>query len=259
MRLPSKLSQSTLGDLLGALHRARTTGVLELVELGHANGRAHRIHLTLGLVSAVETSARVPPLGEILVREGLMDSASQRRLLGRIASGDGRPSGEILIAEGLSQSALVDRALRAQLRHKLDALFRIQDASVSFHVARGPAAATPPLLPREFLHARPRRRDLGESTPPGHEQARLEERSERSPPSGARPRVPMVRTDPERARALAALGLSGPASVDEIRKAFRQRALALHPDRAGTLAPAERARRAAELSRVTAAYHRLVA
>jgi hypothetical protein len=259
VRLPSKLSQSTLGDLLGALHRAGTTGVLELVELGQTNGRTHRIHLTLGLVSGVETSARVPPLGEILVREGLMESAAQRRLLGRIASGDGRPSGEILIAEGLSQSALVDRALRAQLRHKLDALFRIQDASVSFHVARGPAAKVPPLLPLEFLHHRPRRRDGEESAPASHEHARLDERFDRPPPSGARPRAPFVRTDPERARALAALGLNSPASVDEIRKAFRQRALALHPDRAGALAPAERARRAAELSRVTAAYHRLVA
>lgn len=259
MQLPSKLSQSTLGDLLGALHRARTTGQLELCELPPNAGRTHRIHLTLGLVSAVETSARVPPLGEILVREGLMEGSAQRRLLGRIAAGDGRPTGEILIAEGLSQSALVDRALRAQLRHKLDALFRLTDASVSFHVARGPSGTTPPLLPREFLHARPRRRERDAAPSHAVDFARRDEPLDRAPPSGPRPRAATERLDPERATALATLGLAPSASVAEIRKAFRRCALALHPDRAGAAAPAERARRAAELSRVTAAYHRLVA
>ncbi|RYE89284.1 MAG: molecular chaperone DnaJ, partial [Myxococcales bacterium] len=46
MQLPGKLSLSTLGDLLGALHRGRTSGVLVLRETrGLSAGRRHHIHL----------------------------------------------------------------------------------------------------------------------------------------------------------------------------------------------------------------------
>src|SRR5262245_19721542 len=61
MHLPGRLSASTLGDLLGALHRDRVTGLLELSEvrrpLGRSvPGRVHRIHLRDGLIAAVESA-----------------------------------------------------------------------------------------------------------------------------------------------------------------------------------------------------------
>lgn len=56
MNLPGKLRHSTLGDLLGTLHRAELSGVLALRELqGITAGRCHKIHLWRGLVVAVET------------------------------------------------------------------------------------------------------------------------------------------------------------------------------------------------------------
>jgi hypothetical protein len=57
MQLPGRLSSSTLGDLLGSLHRQRITGTVELSEIGGARGfagRAHRVHLRGGLVVAID-------------------------------------------------------------------------------------------------------------------------------------------------------------------------------------------------------------
>jgi len=61
MHLPGRLSASTLGDLLGALHREGVTGLLELSEVrgprgGGVPGRLHHIHLRGGLVVAVDTA-----------------------------------------------------------------------------------------------------------------------------------------------------------------------------------------------------------
>jgi hypothetical protein len=74
MHLPGRLSSSTLGDLLGSLHRARITGTVELAEVatvgsGGVPGRIHRLHLRGGLVIGVETSLPVARVGD--VRAGL--------------------------------------------------------------------------------------------------------------------------------------------------------------------------------------------
>ena len=46
MNLPGRLTLATLGDLLGTLHRAEASGVLELVEAkGACAGRSHRVYL----------------------------------------------------------------------------------------------------------------------------------------------------------------------------------------------------------------------
>jgi hypothetical protein len=60
MHLPGRLSSSTLGDLLGPLHRERITGTIELCEIAGpfgrgVPGRVHRVHLRAGLVVAVDT------------------------------------------------------------------------------------------------------------------------------------------------------------------------------------------------------------
>ena len=55
--LPRRLSATTLGDLLGKLHRARVTGTLELTEVrGVTAGRSHKIHLREGLVVGVDAA-----------------------------------------------------------------------------------------------------------------------------------------------------------------------------------------------------------
>jgi len=61
MHLPGRLSSSTLGDLLGSLHRERISGTIELCEIAGpfqrgVSGRIHRVHLRAGLVVAVDSA-----------------------------------------------------------------------------------------------------------------------------------------------------------------------------------------------------------
>ena len=78
MQLPGRLKATTLGDLLGALHRSTSTGTLELVE---SSGRAHRVHLASGLVTAVELDRATASLAEILRRQDEIDEDTLRRSL----------------------------------------------------------------------------------------------------------------------------------------------------------------------------------
>ena len=119
MHLPGRLSASTLGDLLGALHRERTTGLLELHEirgpLGRSvPGRVHRIHLRAGLVVAVDTTL---PMGTEVEVEPLR--------------------------ERLQALFAIEEATIA-----------FHTARPLTHVVR-----VAPLGPGEFLHGRPRARD----------------------------------------------------------------------------------------------------
>lgn len=250
MQLPGRLSSSTLGDLLGTLHRARTSGALELLELRGPTGqgvpgRRHVIHFVRGLVVAIDTDARVPPLGEILRRDGFVDAVQIAGLLRRVAAGDARPAGEILVAEGLVSSDVVGSALRRQLRDKLDSLFGIEDAGLRFRPprptnARGCRGSV--LLPSDFLHGRRRARERAGTAPKAAGGATRGERRSATTQQVA---------STDRASALAVLGLPPGASSDEVRKAFRRLAVALHPDRHGPDATAR-------FARVTAAYHALV-
>ena len=101
MILTSRLSATTLGDLLGMLDRGRTTGTLELTELWLTPGTrsGHYVHLRSGLVADVETPlSKTPPLGEFLRREGFLSSTGYRTLLGYLVSHDRLSTGEILVA-----------------------------------------------------------------------------------------------------------------------------------------------------------------
>jgi DnaJ-domain-containing protein 1 len=310
MRLPSRLAASTLGDLLGALHRSRTTGLLELYEVPGAiasavPGRRHRIHLFCGLVAGVETSLPHAPLGRVLKTKGLLRDQALADLLARIAAGDPRLAGEILVEDGHAPKAIVDMGLRAQLREKIDVVYTLKDADVRFHTARplSEAARRAGLLAStEFLHGRPRARDrvarAWPSATPGrpfgeperrvspnrpwasraqsgfqsafadaHENENDEYRSdEESPfsevryqrqerPSAARDHL----SDEPRAKALRLLGLDREADLPAIRKAFRDLAVKLHPDRFATAPAATREQKSALFAEVSAAYHLLVA
>lgn len=227
MKLPGRLSATTLGDVLGALHRARAGGVLELEE---PSGRRHHVYLAGGLVLDVDTQLAVPRLGELLVAERLVESDVARRTASRQVGQPGRPIGELFVAAGVARG-VVSAGLRRQSRARLDALFALRDASLRFHVFGGRRSASEaPLSPREFLHGRPRAR--GEA-----------------PSGGAR------RTD-TRSRHLAVLGLDSGASQADVTRAFRRLARTHHPDLcrdASTRATA--LRRFAELS---SAYHALL-
>jgi DnaJ domain len=259
MQLPSRLSTSTLGDLLGALYRQRTTGLLELCELRTPSGstvpgRQHRIQLHTGLVTAVETPLQVPRLGELLTREACAPESSIQRLAALVAAERGRRMGEVLVAAGIVPQDAVDRALRRQLRARLEALFKIEEATICFHTARPLAQAlrqVGPLPPSDFLHGRPRARD--------RQQRYRFHGAPHAYAGGAAPPPPRAgRIEEPRHRALALLGLGDGANEAEIRRAFRRLAAGIHPDR-GAAQPGEGAQRTARFAELSAAYHLLVA
>jgi hypothetical protein len=259
MRIAGHLASTTLGDVMGIVYRSRATGVLELVE-SVGLGRMHTVHFEDGLVTRIDTPASVPVLGALLERAGHLDAAGRAWLSARLRVSGGRvASGELLVRHGLvTQEALVE-ALQEQLQLRLEALYRITNASIRFRPPRGRTSGERPLGPSQFLHGRPRRRDRdGANSPPPRAS-----RTPRPPPvdnharaqgHGRRPPAPHA-TDP-RARALGLLGLGPSATDDEIRRAFRKAAATLHPDRAR---PEDVAARTRELALLSEAYHALVA
>lgn len=235
MNLPGRLRLTTLGDLLGVLHRARASGVLELVEAeGAATGRAHRIHLCEGLVDDVETALLHAPLGEVLSSDGLLAREALSELVRRLIECPGKRAGDILIDERLADSETVVRGLESQLRRRLEALFALRDASVRFHVRGRPRAERRrprPLSPTDFLQGRPRARRR---------------------PHGTNDATSAV----ERA-AYRALGLVPGQNITAVRRAFRQLAAAVHPDRHPHASPERRAELLRRFAELSAAYHML--
>jgi hypothetical protein len=229
--------------VLGALLRARVTGLVRLRETQtHSADREHRIYLARGEVVAVESEARVPVLGEILMQHGLLDATAQRRLRQRLTAGTSRRVGELLVEEGYVSRDVVGAALRKQLRSKIDALFQIREAILSFHVACVvPPSPAAPLTPREFLRGRPRARDRQ-----GRRTDHRFRRSASAPP------------DNGRSAALSLLGLDETATMPEVTKAFRQLATKLHPDRHMQASEADRRMMAQRFAAISAAYHAVV-
>lgn len=219
MQLPGQLKNTTLGDLLGALHRANASGVLELIE---PDGRRHRVDLREGEVEHVETDRGGPLLGDLLDLGDIPFSNDERRL------------GDELLERGLVSAPELAEALRKQTLARLDGLFTITHAAIRFHAPR--PEADDPTAPRrlgqcEFLSGRPRHR----SRP--HRQEAAESRRQNG--------------------ALQTLGLRPGASVDDIRKAFREMAQKLHPDRHPNASAEERHRLFQRFAEISRAYHSL--
>lgn len=280
------------------LHRESTTGTLELTERWLMPGvsTGHYVHLRSGLVADVETNlSKTPPLGEFLRREGFLTDAGYRMLMAWINRRDRRSTGEILVSERLADAAIVEAALRVQVRMKLDALFDLNDALVTFHAAgpaRRGARRVHPLTPRDFLHGRPRARDRSptsevrprtrpviwpdvfHSYEPPYEEAHSKTPP---PPSGtrasqshhahasasndhAKPASRFLHLAPDvRQRALSKLGLPLSADENDVKRAFRKLAVELHPDKHATASSHYRDRSAARFAEVSEAYHLLVA
>jgi uncharacterized protein DUF4388/DnaJ-like protein len=243
MNLPGRLRLTTLGDVLGALHRSGASGILEL---GEDRGVTHRVYFTSGMITQVETDLFRERLGELLAGQGFLGPGALARLARRLLEAPRRRAGEILIEEGLISPDLVNAGLRRQLRHKLDALFRLTDAQLTFRVPRPREAPHTPLSPQEFLHGRPRARVRARAS----QQSSASERasgSETSTRGSAGARI----------RAYATLGLLPGADRDSIQRAFRRLARNFHPDRFPNADSSERARLLSRFAELSAAYHSL--
>jgi len=186
VRIAGRLSETTLGDVLGALFRARVTGLVRLAETAAPSaGRTHEIYLRQGLVVAVESPLDMP----------------------------------------------------AELPRRLDTLFSVREASLTFHVAcPAPPGPPRPLSPREYLYGRPRARDRQHAGAP------------RTMSSGR-----------ALSQALSLLGLDAGATAAEVKRAFRRCARELHPDRYPGAAHAERRSVEQRFAALSAAYHTLLA
>lgn len=244
MQLPGRLKATTLGDLLGALHRGRASGTLELVE---PSGRAHRVHLTHGCVTAVEVDRAAASLGEIL-REDVDDDVLRRSLLRAMASQ--RLHGDVLVRDFQIAPAVVDRALRKQMLSRLQMLEGVADAQVFYRVTVRPprgALVDQPLAADEFLKGRKRARDRAAEPASGvYRTAR--------PSSGMPGSV-----DVGRLVAYRTLGLPSGAADLDVKQAYRRLVREYHPDLHPDANHEERRALSARFAEVTAAYRALVA
>jgi len=236
MQLPGRLRATTLGDLLGGLHRAAATGTLELIE---DRGRAHRVHLSQGKVVAVDLDGAAPSLAEILRRERAADDDVLRRSLLR-AMASRRLHGEVLVEEFHLSPSIVGAALRRQVLTRLAALEQVADARISFRVAVRPprgALHAMPLEAPEFLHGRRRARERA---------------MPRSGPAYERP------SDAD-SGAWRVLGLAPGADADAIKRAYRRLARATHPDLHPGASADEKRALEVRFAAITEAYRALVA
>src|ERR1041384_3432441 len=137
MNLPGRLRLTTLGDVLGALHRSGASGVLELSE---DRGAIHRVYWKTGMITQVDTDLFRERLGDLLSRQGLLEAGALARLARRLLEAPTRRAGEILVDEGLVDRDLVSFALRRQLRRRVEALFGLRDAQLTFRAPRPQSA-----------------------------------------------------------------------------------------------------------------------
>ena len=227
MQLPGRLRDTTLGDLLGALHREQATGTLELIETGASRaGLRHLVRLEDGQVTAVEGDTSDVPLGELL---GLSVQARRGQ-----PSGDYLRIGEVLLNAGLVTRSRLRDALHEQMRLRLEQLYGLTDAEIRFRIPRpqdGDTTAPEPLQKAEFLEGRPRAK-----TRRGP--------ARKSGAGGAQ-------------EALQVLGLAEGATARDVQTAFRRLAQSHHPDRHPHASADEKRDLLLNFSRITRAYHAL--
>lgn len=241
MLLPGRLRQTTLGDLLGTLHRAAAHGTLEIAE---DLGRTHRVHLADGMVIAVEFDGAAATLAEVLRSSGEVDDGTLRRSLLRAITSQ-RLHGQVLVEDFHLARTIVDAAVRRQMTARLTRLEQLTDARVHFRVTLKPprgAVVTMPLRPTEFLRGRRRFRDRGQP----------------ATAAAPRPRHPQVARDVP-ISAFRVLGVEVGADAIEIKRAYRRLARAYHPDLHPDATEPERRVLAERFSALTTAYRTLVA
>jgi hypothetical protein len=276
MQLAGRLRSTTLGDLLGALHRGASSGTLELAT---DQGRTHRVHLARGLVTAVELDGASPSLAEMLRQGRVADEDVLRRSLLR-AMASQRLHGEVLIDDFHLAPSVIGEALRRQVKARLGAIDQLADARVSFRVAvrpprgallgavlgsplpnaQGTGSHVPwnaPLTPPEFLTGRRRARPRAPSSPAsagsrggrGSASSRATDGSDEMSSAASAGDESVWRT----------LGLSPGVTLTEVKRAYRRLARTVHPDLHPDATAGERRSLEVRFMEITRAYDALVA
>lgn len=232
---------TTLGDVLGILHRGGASGRLDLAG---DRSEVHNVFLSDGGVVAVQLGRAATSLYTVLREQGDVDyHVLQRSLLVALASR--RLHGEVLVREFRISKDVIDRAVRLQLRDRITWLETLADAALTFHVAIRPprgALLDAPMSKEEFLQGRTRAR----STRERHPAQRSVHRARFDTPS-------------PRTQALAALGLDDTAQPPEIRAKYREIIKSCHPDLHANSDPRDQKSRSERLQKVTEAYRKLSA
>ncbi|MFO0660169.1 MAG: J domain-containing protein [Polyangiaceae bacterium] len=263
MKLPGRLRSTTLGDLLGILHRARLSGVLELREIrGIRAGVLHRVHLIDGNVSLVESPVTSP--SEAYAGPGLGLGVPVSRSSSPSSPPPASPSHTSQAPSSRRPQRDIWAVLdRPGVQQRLDELFQLDDAEIAFRVARAKPADSlrKPLEPVEFLHGRPRQRDrisTRVAAAAAYDPA-TSPSCDGEVHSTDRPTIPPDGSSPMsiRARALATLGLRANATLAEIQRAFRVLAYRFHPDRFPNAGPEEKQAISENFAELTRAYHTL--
>jgi hypothetical protein len=253
MQLPGRLSGSSLTTVLGVLHAARTTGVLEV---SRGASEVHRIAFVDGLVCAVEAAGPTPSLADVLRRMNACAEDSLRKSLHR-ALAERRRHGEVLVEERRVSPTMVQVALRRQLLERLNALKALPDANLRFRVATKPTltlSTLTGLAPEDYMGPEELRSALGYKETPVDAQI--------TPPAPRVEEIPAARSagaDPVRREAYATLGLRVGADAGDVKRAYRRLVRELHPDTNPQATLHERTHLSERFQRVTAAYRTLVA
>jgi len=277
MKVPGFLRLTTLGDVLGGIFREGASGVLELSEsYGARAGMVHRVHLVSGAVVHVESAFPGTRLGDVLLQRGLIDPARLRRCAAQLTVTSGVRFGDLLLQSRALSEAALSEALRIQRNERLERLFELTDAKLSFHVART-RAGRDVMTPHAFLHGRKRYRDrtgqpavrrepvrtAADDGDAAHRDAHAAHRdghtAHRDAHAAHRDAHAPTRRDPSRVRALSTLGLDAAADSATVKRAFRDLARSLHRDCHPSASLAERAELMRRFAEITAAYHALVA
>ena len=246
MNLCGRLALTTLGDLLGTVHRSEAKGIVELIEdAGPAAGRKHRLHFDSGHLRFIESALGAQSLGELLVAKRLISRARHFELLTNLEDNPGTSTGSWLTEVRWVDPDDIGQTVREQASRRLDALYQLRDARVAFRIARPQPSgfvASLPLTAREFLQGRPRMRDL-------HAAAQ--------PPYSMNAPIESQPVDPHRRRALLVLGLEPHADTVDVKRAFRRMVARLHPDRHLVVPEHQRELARRRFAQVTEAYQLL--
>lgn len=131
MSLVGNLEDLGLGEILQIVSLSRKSGILSL----HSRGREGRVVFRQGQVVRATSSTYQQNLGEVLIRQGILDVASLKKALAlQEAEGFTERLGTILITNFGIKAATIEEVVREQIENVVYALFAWAEGSFDFEL-----------------------------------------------------------------------------------------------------------------------------